>query len=83
MHDGFEVDWLAMLFRRLKFPLCESLHGIGVEMRVHAVHQLNAVHGAILADHGVEDDFSLHMRCAQLGRIFRIHLAQRDGPCEV
>src|SRR6266853_4434570 len=80
VYDGFEVNWFAMLFRGLKLPLRESFHGIGVEVGLHAVHQLDAVHGAVLADYGVEDYLSLHMRGAQFGRIFRIDLAQRDGP---
>jgi len=54
VHDGFEVDGFAAFFRRLKFPLRESLHRIGVEARVHAVHQLDAIHGAVLTDYGVQ-----------------------------
>ncbi len=83
VHDCFEVDRLAVLFRGPEFPLRESLHGIGVEAGIHPVHQLDAVHGAILADYGVEDYLSLHMSRSHFGRIFRIDLAQWDRPCQV
>src|ERR1700730_4855422 len=76
MYDGLEVDRFAVLFRGLKLPLGESLHRICVEVSFHAMHQLDAVHGAVLADYGVEDYLSLHMSGAQFGRILRVHLAQ-------
>src|SRR4030081_440359 len=83
VYDGFEIDWLTVFFRRLKFPLRESFHRIDIKMRVHAVHQLNAVHCSIFADDLTEDHFSHHMRGAQFGRILRIDFAQRDWAREV
>ena len=80
VHDGFEVDRFAVFFRGAEFPLRESFHRIGIETRVHAVHQLDAVHAAVLADDRVEHDFSFHMHVAKLGRILRIHFPQGNGP---
>src|SRR5208282_2507949 len=59
--DGLEVDGLAILGSRLEFPLLEGLDGVGVELLVESAHQLNAVNGAVMADHAVEDHFPLHM----------------------
>ena len=38
VHDGFEIDRLAALFGRLKFPLRQGFHGVGIKLRIHAMH---------------------------------------------
>ena len=74
--DGLEIDGLAFLGGGLEFPLRESLYGVGVKLRVDAAHKLNAVHGAILANHAVEDHFSLHVILDHRLRILGVNLVQ-------
>src|SRR6266849_1502871 len=76
VHDGFEIDRLAAFLRWAEFPLRERFRRVGIQLRIDAVNQLDAVHAAILADDGVEYNLSVYVQCAKLGRIFRIHFFQ-------
>src|SRR6266404_4316059 len=71
---SFEVYRGALFGGGAEFPLAEGLHGVGVELLIDAAHQLNAVNGAVAANHGVQHDFSFHMFSDQSGRILRIDL---------
>jgi len=79
VNDGLEVNGLAFPRSRLKFPLSESLDGVGVKLGVDAAHKLNAIHGAVQANHTVEDHFSFHVILDECLRIFRVNLAQSHG----
>src|ERR1700747_2261022 len=73
VHDCFEIDRLAMLLRGAEFPLRECFHRVRIQLRIDAVHQLDAVHAAILANNGIEHNLAIHVRRSQLRRVFRIH----------
>ena len=56
----------------------KRFHGVLVELRIDAVHQLDAVHRTVLADDRVEHHFAFHVILNQLGRILRIHFLERN-----
>ncbi len=43
VHNGFEFDRHALFGGGAELPLAEGLHGVGVELLIDAVNQLNAV----------------------------------------
>jgi hypothetical protein len=72
------------LFQRgTEFPLAERVHGVGVELFVDAVNQLNAVHRAIPANHGIKHNLARDAFVAQRRRILRIHFALRRRALDI
>lgn len=59
--DGFEFDGSTLFGGGAELPLAEGVHGVGVELAVNAADELDAIHRAVAADYGVEDDFALDM----------------------
>ena len=57
--DGFEFDGGALFGGGAELPLAEGVHGVGVQLAVDAADELDAIHGAVAANYGVEDDFAL------------------------
>src|SRR5262245_35096183 len=55
--DGFEIDRNALVLGRTEFPLRQRAHGVRIELRVNSLHQLDAVDGAVAANHSVENHF--------------------------
>lgn len=79
MDYRFELDGSTFASDgRAEFPPGQRLHRVGVELRVESADELNAVHGPIFADDGVEDHFAFDVGLNQLRRIFWIHFAHRN-----
>ena len=60
-----------------ELPLRERFHGIAIQLRIEPLHNLNAVHRAILANDRVQNHLAAHVVGDQRLRIFRIHCLQR------
>lgn len=61
VYDGFEVNGRALPRCRSKLPLAEGFHGIGIELRIQAANQFDAIYRAVSANHRVKHDLSLYM----------------------
>jgi hypothetical protein len=61
VHDGFEVNGRALPRCGPKFPLAQGFHGIGIELRIQAANQFDAIYRAVSANHSVKHDLSLYM----------------------
>src|SRR5436190_23184523 len=77
--DGFELNGDALFGGGAELPLTESVHGVGVQLFVDASDELDAVDGAVTANHGVEDNFSFDVLVYERGRIFRVDLSEWAG----
>ena len=58
---GLELDGGALFGGGAELPPAEGFHGVGIELFVDTTDKLDAVDGAVPANHGVEYDFSLDM----------------------
>ena len=72
MGDDFEVDGRARFRGWLEFPLGEGGLGVGVELRVEAAGNLNAVHRAVGANDSIQNDFTLNILLDEIGRVLGI-----------
>ena len=52
------------------------MHGIGIELFVETVHELNAVDRTVLSNHSLEHDFTFDMFVDKRVRIFWVHLSE-------
>src|SRR5580658_8466360 len=77
--DHFEVDGRAGFGGRLEFPLSEGGFGVGVELRIKAPRNLDAVDGAVGVNNGVEDDFALHVLLDEIRRVLWIDFSYWHG----
>ena len=59
VHNRFERNGLPFPGCGLELPLTESGDGISVQLLVNALHQLNAVHGPVGADHPIQNYLAL------------------------
>ena len=77
MGDDFEVDGRAGFRTGLELPLGEGGLGVGVELRVEAASDLNAVDGTVGVNDSVQNDFTLDILVDEIGRVLGIDFPDR------